>query len=54
MPSVHVSIVKKSKRERNEELLFVSDSQVDADNNEVHIVSLKMAKDRMYAKVNPK
>jgi hypothetical protein len=47
MPSVHVSIVKKSKRERNEELLFVSGSQVDADKNEVHIVSFKMAKDRM-------
>ena len=46
MPSVHVSIVKKSKRERNEELLFVSGSQVDAD-NEVHIGLLKMAKDRM-------
>jgi len=47
MPSVHVSIVKKSKRERNEGLLFVSGGQVDADKNEVHIVSLKMAKDRM-------
>ncbi len=47
MPSVHVSIVKKSKRERDEELLFVSGSQVDAGKNEVHIVSLKMAKDRM-------
>jgi hypothetical protein len=47
MPSVPVSIVKKSKRERNEELLFVSGSQVDADKNEVHIVLLNMAKDRM-------
>jgi hypothetical protein len=47
MPSVHVSIVKKSKRERNEELLFVSGSQVIADKNEVHIVSLEMVKDRM-------
>ena len=47
MPSVHVSIVKKSKRERNEELLFVSGSQVDADKNEVHIVLLNMAMDRM-------
>jgi hypothetical protein len=47
MPRVHVSIVKKSKRERNEELLFVSGRQVDADKNEVQIVSFKMAKDRM-------
>jgi hypothetical protein len=47
MPRVHVSIVKKSKRERNEELLFVPGSQVDADKNEVQILSFKMAKDRM-------
>jgi hypothetical protein len=47
MPSVHVSIVKKSKRERNEELLFVSGSRVDADKSEVPIVLFSMAKDRM-------